>query len=584
MPQASSESPPGMLGRSPAQIDAGARAMLHPPLAQADVAAAVRLAEALKLDPAEAERLASAVRGGNRRPAVAASLLGLAPDRAIAAAAAELYGAPLWDGELPEPPLDAPSGLNARFLAENHAMVLVDGPAGCMIGLVDPGSADLRRGVEFALGRAAEFRTIAYDQWRAASHRGLVGAAGADGDVAGVADAERLRDIASDAPVVRYLDGALEQAVGQRASDLHFEQKADRCVVRMRVDGALRDLDPLPAAFGAGVIARAKVLADLDVASTRAPQDGRATLVVRGRPTDLRISTTPTVEGESAVLRILTRQGVDFTLGSLGFDPPIMATFEAQLRRPYGLILVTGPTGSGKTTTLYAALRRLATRDRKVLTIEDPIEYVFDAINQTQVNEAAGVTFASALRAFLRHDPDVILVGEIRDAETARLAIQAALTGHLVLATLHANDAPGAPARLADLGVERYLLAGVLIGVSAQRLAPKLCEACATARLPTPQETAVFEAHGFPRHELRLRQAAGCPACGGTGHAGRLPLGEVFTVDEPLERLISAGAATADLRAQLMAVGAFRPLAYDALRRAAAGEVAAEDAFRTVGL
>ncbi|HEY1752019.1 MAG TPA: GspE/PulE family protein [Caulobacteraceae bacterium] len=555
---------------------------MRPALAKADVAAAIRLAEALKLDPSQAERLATAVRSAHRRPAVAASLLGLAPDEAIARAMAELYGAPLWDGPAADAPA-APAGLNEKFLAENHAMVLADGPEGCVVGLVDPGSSELRRGVEYALGRRVQFRTITFEAWRAASHRSLAGLAGADAhDVQ--ADAERLKDFASDAPVVRYLDGVLERAIAERASDLHFEQKADRCIVRLRIDGALRDLDPLPGAFGAGVIARAKVLADLDVASTRAPQDGRATLALRGRPTDLRISTTPTVDGESAVLRILTRQGVDFTLASLGFDAGVMAEFEAQLRRPFGLILVTGPTGSGKTTTLYAALRRLATRDRKVLTIEDPIEYVFDAINQTQVNEAAGVTFASALRAFLRHDPDVILVGEIRDSETAKLAVQAALTGHLVLATLHTNDAASAAARLADLGVERYLLAGVLIGVSAQRLAPKLCERCAAPREPTDRETAIFERHHLPRQSLRLREAPGCPACAGAGRHGRLPLGEIFTVDETLERLVSAGAPTADLRAHLATLDGFRPLAEDALRRAAAGEVAVEDAFRTAGL
>jgi general secretion pathway protein E len=578
MPQASSKSPP----RAPEQIAAGAGAILRPALAKADLDAAAKLARALNLDAAQAERLASAVQSGARRPAVAASLLGLAADAEIAAAMAELYGAPLWDGPAPEAPVAPPAGLNAKFLAENYAMILADGPEGCVVGLVDPGSQELRRGVEYALGRPASFRTISFDLWRAASHRGLALAPGGEPET--LADAERLRDFASDAPVVRYLDGVLARAVSERASDLHFEQKGGRCVVRMRVDGALRDLEPLSPAFGAGVIARAKVLADLDVASTRAPQDGRATLQVRGRPTDLRISTTPTVDGESAVLRILTRQGVDFTLASLGFEPSVMETFEAQLRRPYGLILVTGPTGSGKTTTLYAALRRLATRDRKVLTIEDPIEYVFDAINQTQVNEAAGVTFASALRAFLRHDPDVILVGEIRDSETARLAVQAALTGHLVLATLHTNDAASAAARLADLGVERYLLAGVLIGICAQRLAPKLCERCAAPRAPTAREAELFAAHGFAADALSLRDAPGCPACNGAGRHGRLPLGEIFTVDETLERLISAGAPTADLRAHLTAVPGFRPLAHDALRRAAAGEVSAEDAFRTIGL
>jgi general secretion pathway protein E len=565
-------------------MDAGSRDIVRPALAKTDLAAAVRLAQALNLEASQADRLTAAVADGRRRPAVAASLLGLAADRDIAEAMAGLYGVPLWEGPQPEDPIKPPAGLNETFLAENHAMVLSDGPDGCVIGLVDPGALELRRGVEFALGRRVAFRTVAFDQWRAASHRGIEGAAALGSGAGAPADAEWLKDFASDAPVVRYLDGALERALAERASDLHFEQKAGRCVVRMRVDGALRDLEPISPAFGAGVIARAKVLADLDVASTRAPQDGRATLSLRGRMTDLRISTTPTVDGESAVLRILTRQGVDFTLSSLGFDPPIMAVFEAQLRRPYGLILVTGPTGSGKTTTLYAALRRLATRDRKVLTIEDPIEYVFDAINQTQVNEAAGVTFASALRAFLRHDPDVILVGEIRDAETARLAVQAALTGHLVLATLHANDAAGAPARLADLGVERYLLAGMLIGISAQRLAPKICERCATPHAPSPREAAIFEARGFPPETLRLRQATGCPACGGAGRRGRLPLGEIFTLDEDLERLISAGAPTADIRAHLAIDPSFRPLSHDALRRAAGGEISIEDALRTVGL
>ena len=231
--------------------------------------------------------------------------------------------------------------------------------------------------------------------------------------------------------MVRYLDGLLERAASERASDVHFEQKADRCVVRFRVDGSLRDVETLAAPFGIGVVARTKVLADLDVAAVRSPQDGRTTVSIRGAPTDLRISTTPTVHGESAVVRLLAPRG-----GVHPRQPELRRRLHRGAGRPaappYGLILVTGPTGSGKTTTLYAALRRLATRERKVLTVEDPIEYVFDGVNQTQVNEAAGVTFASSLRAFLRHDPDVILVGEIRDSETARLAVQAALTGHLV--------------------------------------------------------------------------------------------------------------------------------------------------------
>ena len=554
-----------------------------PALSHGAVEGAAHLADALGLLPAAAERLQAAARSGGQPPAVAASLLGLATDQAIAEASARLHETPLWDAsETPAEPVS--SALNAKYLAENHAMVLADTDEALIVGLVDPGSADLRRGVAFAAGKPVSFRTIPFNAWRAARTRDVAAQAGPANDRDGREDAERLKDFARDAPVVRYLDGLLERAVQERASDVHFEQKADRCVVRLRIDGALRDMDPVGSEFGRGVIARTKVLADLDVAGVRAPQDGRATVSIRGAPTDLRISSTPTVNGESVVIRLLTRQGVDFTIDSLAFDRPFIDALDRQLRRPYGLILVTGPTGSGKTTTLYAALRKLATRERKVLTVEDPIEYVFDGINQTQVNEAAGVTFASSLRAFLRHDPDVILVGEIRDSETARLAVQAALTGHLVLATLHTNDAATAPARMADMGVERYLLAGVLIGASAQRLAPRLCSACRKPRQLTAEEAALFEAHGFSPRQVNLCEAEGCKACGGTGRVGRLPLGEIFTVDEAVERMISTGAPTADIRQYLNRETGFQTLAHSALAHAARGDVALDDVFRAVGL
>ncbi len=577
MPQSVSQSPYGDRSRP----DLGAAL---PTLAQARAEGARRLAEALGLQAADRERLRAAVAGAGQPPAVAASLLGLAGDAAIAAASAALHDAPLWDGDS-EPQAAGPSSLNEKYLAENHALVLEDHSDRLVVGLVDAGGDEVRRGLRFAAGKPVELRTIPFGLWRAARTRAVAAEVESGGpDVGTLEDAERLRDFARDAPVVRYLDGLLERALQERASDIHLEQKADRCLVRIRVDGALRDLEPLAAAFGSGVVARIKVLADLDVASVRAPQDGRATASIRGALTDLRISTTPTVFGESAVVRLLTRHGVDFTVDSLGFDAAFRETFGQQLRRPYGLILVTGPTGSGKTTTLYAALRKLATRERKVLTIEDPIEYVFDGINQTQVNEAAGVTFASSLRAFLRHDPDVILVGEIRDAETARLAVQAALTGHLVLATLHTNDAATAPARLADMGVERYLLAGVLIGCSAQRLTPRLCEACKAPRAATEDEVALFQAHGIEAGDLQLHEAAGCKACNGAGRVGRAPLGEIFTVDEAIERMISTGAPTADIRRQLASRPGFATLAHDALRHAARGEVALEDVYRATSL
>lgn len=568
---------------SPQDNKAQPSADLTVPPAPAGVLAGVNpLAEALGLTASDRERLRAAVQSSGQPAAVAASLLGLASDEAIAAAGARLHEAPLWDGEPPDGML-ATGALNEKYLAENHGLILEDTADQLTVGLVDAGSAEVRRGIVFAAGKPVAFRTVPLSLWRAARTQALAAQPAVLSDPAAAGDADRLRDIARDVPVVRYLDGLLERAAQARASDVHLEQKADRCLVRLRVDGDLRDLEPLTPVFGAGVVARIKVLADLDVASTRAPQDGRATVSIRGAATDLRISTTPTVFGESAVVRLLSRHGVDFTVDNLGFQPDFIETFGRQLRKPYGLILVTGPTGSGKTTTLYAALRRLATRERKVLTIEDPIEYLFDGINQTQVNEAAGVSFASALRAFLRHDPDVILVGEIRDSETARLAVQAALTGHLVLATLHTNDAATAPARLADMGVERFLLGGVLIGASAQRLVPRLCEACKTPRATGPEDLAVFEAHGLDARSVRLHEAAGCKACGGAGRVGRAPVGEIFSIDDEIERLISTGAPTTDIRQALAAAG-FAPLARDALRLAAEGQVALEDVYRTVGL
>ncbi len=539
------------------------------------------LVSALALDAAAAARLRAAVAATGQPPAVAAVLLGLASDDVVAEASAALNEVPLWDGAAEA--LAPPSTLNPRFLAEHYAVVLQEQPDGLVVGLVDSGMETAKRGIAFAAGRPVTFRTIAFSAWRAGRDQAEVGGDGRGSNLeAWRQDVETLKDFARDAPVVRYLDAILERAAGQRASDVHFEQKADRCLVRLRVDGLLRDVESLPAVLGRGVIARTKVLADLDVASLRAPQDGRATVTIRGMPTDIRISTTPTVFGESAVLRLLFRQGVDFTLESLGFEPAFVETFSGQLRRPHGLILVTGPTGSGKTTTLYAALRRIANRDRKVLTVEDPIEYVFDGINQTQVNEAAGVTFASALRAFLRHDPDVILVGEIRDSETARLAVQAALTGHLVLATLHTNDAATAPARLADMGVERYLLASVLIGISAQRLAPRVCPHCAQPHPVTRAQADLFQTHGLAPPRV-LREGRGCPACDGAGHAGRLPVGEIITVDEEIERMVAVGAPTADIRRRLGETG-FQPIARDALSRAAQGAVSLDGASRTVRL
>ena len=520
------------------------------------------LVAALGLSAAAAQRLKAAVRGSNQSPSVAASLLGLATDEKVAAASAELFHTPLWTTSVSD---DGAQSLRVsrQYLRDSYAVPLRTTEDELAIGLVDPGDTSVREGIEFALGKPPLFYTIPFSLWRAFYK---------DGDGAGQPtdlpsrsdasvwseDADRLRDFERDAPVVRSVDRLFERAVLASASDIHIEQKSDHTLVRFRVDGELRAEEQMRAELGPGVIARIKVLADLDVASRRAPQDGRMTASVRGEPIDMRVATTPTAFGESLVVRLLHRRSVNFELDDLSFDPGIAALLNQMLDAPQGLILVTGPTGSGKTTTLYAALRRLVKRSRKILTIEDPIEYVFEDINQTQVNEAAGVTFASALRAFLRHDPDVILVGEIREPETARLAVQAALTGHLVLATLHTNDAPSAPARLVDMGVERFLLASVLIGVLAQRLAPALCRHCG----------------GEPAQVMR------CTVCSGEGTAGRTVLSEAFVRDDQLEELIAGGAPTGRLRAFLKDERDFRTMRDDGVAKAGRGELRLQDALR----
>jgi general secretion pathway protein E len=517
---------------------------------------------ALGLSPRVAERLKRATTDRGVSPVVAASILGLASDEAIAQACADLYQCPLWPQKVTAH--ESPPEVSREYLRERFAVVLAQDDARVAIGLVDPSDQQVRSGLAFAISRRLEFFTVPFSAWRDVHgelhsiEMVVEGASLPALQHQWANDAERLNDFERDAPVARAVDRLFERAVLASASDIHVEQKSDHTQVRFRIDGELRSGEQLPLEIGPTLLARVKVLADLDVAARRTPQDGRTTVTVRGEPIDVRISTTPTAYGESLVVRLLRRQTVSFDLDDLGFSKHIGELLNSMLAAPHGLVLVTGPTGSGKTTTLYAALRRLVKQSVKILTIEDPIEYIFEDINQTQVNEAAGVTFASALRSFLRHDPDVILVGEIRDTETARLAVQAALTGHLVLATLHTNDAPSAVARLVDMGVERYLLAGVLVGVMAQRLSPALCRRC---------------------HDASSARA-GCPACGGAGRVGRAPIGEAFRSDGELEQLVVEGASTGRLHQFLAEQRGFRTMREDGLQKAATGEIAREDALR----
>ncbi|MBL8759483.1 MAG: Flp pilus assembly complex ATPase component TadA [Phycisphaerae bacterium] len=354
-------------------------------------------------------------------------------------------------------------------------------------------------------------------------------------------------------PIVNLVNIAFLTAVKDRASDIHIEPDKKGTRVRYRIDGVLRELMRPPVGMHAAVVSRVKVIGKMDIAEKRLPQEGRVRIVAEGREIDLRISSMPTLLGEKIVVRILDKANLKVRLEDLGFRPEALETFNRVLRQPHGLVLVTGPTGSGKTTTLYSALDLLRSPEVNLLTVEDPVEYQLDMVNQIQVNEPVGLTFARALRSILRQDPDVIMVGEIRDEETARVAVQAALTGHLVLATLHANDAPGSVARLSDMGIESYLLSSALNGAVAQRLARTICPSCATKYYPSPE--ALADA-GLQDHVGRsFRKGAGCVACHDSGFQGRLGVYEVMEVTPELRRLIHRSAPTHEMRDRIKKCG-----------------------------
>jgi general secretion pathway protein E len=372
---------------------------------------------------------------------------------------------------------------------------------------------------------------------------------------------EDLLEAANDAPIIRMLNALLTQAAKDGASDIHIEPYERASSVRFRVDGTLREVVQPKRGLHAALISRLKIMAELDIAEKRLPQDGRISLRIGGRAIDVRVSTLPSAHGERAVLRLLDKTESKFTLEGLGMDGQVLSAFKQLVQQPHGIVLVTGPTGSGKTTSLYASLQTVDTSTTNVLTVEDPIEYELPGIGQTQVNTKIDLTFAKALRAILRQDPDVIMIGEIRDYETAQIAIQASLTGHLVLATLHTNDAPSAVTRLMDMGVEPFLLSSSLLGVQAQRLVRKLCESC---KRQGP------DGHWHP---------VGCPACGQTGYKGRTGVYELMVVDDELRALIHARSAEGELEAAARAKG-LRSMREDGERLIAQGITSAEEVLR----
>ncbi|MDA8277714.1 MAG: ATPase, T2SS/T4P/T4SS family [Actinomycetota bacterium] len=391
-----------------------------------------------------------------------------------------------------------------------------------------------------------------------------------------------LKEIADEGPIVKLVNATIAQAVNDRASDIHIEPQSDGVRIRHRIDGVLHEVSNLPKNLQSGVISRIKIMADLNIAERRIPQDGRISGVISGRSIDLRVATLPTNYGEKVVLRVLENATAMRGLSELGFLSKSLESYSKSFRKPYGTILVTGPTGSGKSTTLYATLNVLNSNEKNVITVEDPVEYRIAGINQVQVNSKAGLSFASVLKSILRSDPDIVMVGEIRDRETAIIATELALTGHLVLSTIHTNDAASTPARLIEMGVEPYLVSSALDCIVAQRLARRLCDNCKVAYSPTAEELKLLN---LERYAItvpdQLYRPEGCGICSGTGYRGRFAIHEVMTITDELERLIASNGNSHELR-DLATTQGMIPMRAAGLQQVASGVTTIEEIFRVI--
>ncbi|MCG8441016.1 MAG: Flp pilus assembly complex ATPase component TadA [Caulobacterales bacterium] len=474
--------------------------------------------------------------------------------------------------------------LGSRFLTTAKILPIGGEDEPIRLVMADPLDASAADAVRLKLRREVTPCVAAPSEIEAALERHLAGEGSALGDIAApigaeadtAADIARLKDMAAEAPVIRIVNHIIRRAVDARASDIHIEPFEQSLRVRLRVDGVLREIDPPPGHLRAAVISRLKIMAALNIAEQRLPQDGRIQIVAAGRAIDMRVATTPTLHGEGVVLRLLDRAGLILDFDGLGFDAAAQAALEPLLARPNGVLLVTGPTGSGKTTTLYAAVSRINSPERKIVTIEDPVEYQLPGVPQIQVKSQIGLTFAHGLRSILRQDPDIIMVGEIRDRETAQIAVQAALTGHLVLATLHTNSAAAAINRLRDMGVEDYLITATLIGVVAQRLVRRLCPSCAG-----PEDRALSDRLAPGRLPDSFRAPVGCEDCRDTGYRGRTSVVEVLAVDEAVRRATLERRDQQDIEA-IAVEGGMRTMRAHALETAARGETSLAEVMRVL--
>jgi general secretion pathway protein E len=533
-----------------------------------------------------------AAESGQRLDAVLIQL-GLVTERGLAEAYAALLDRPIAapDRYPAAVPL-LPEVLTPRFLRQARALPVAVDDVTLVLATADPLDDFTRDAVAAATGLRVDLEVAVPIELEAALDRLYARDADATPDAPDSGDAlehdtERLKDLASEAPVIRLVNQIITRAVETQASDIHIEPFEDQLRVRYRYDGVLHEAESPPPRLAAAVISRVKIMAKLDIAERRLPQDGRIRLAVRGQEVDFRVSTVPALHAESVVLRILDRSAVTFDYVRLGLSPAVTERFSAALELPNGIVLVTGPTGSGKTTTLYTGLLGLNKVTRKVVTIEDPIEYQLRGINQVQARPQIDLTFAALLRAILRQDPDVIMVGEIRDAETAQIAVQAALTGHLVLSTLHTNSAAAAVTRLRDMGIENYLLTAVLRGVLAQRLVRRLCDACRHTAPAAPELVRRFRLDervapaGGGAGAPMLWHAVGCAACRGTGFRGRFAIAEFLVPDTETEKLIFAQADHSAIERAAVAAGMY-PMFDGGLDAVLGGETTIEELVRSV--
>ncbi|MEY3851979.1 MAG: hypothetical protein RI910_959 [Verrucomicrobiota bacterium] len=438
----------------------------------------------------------------------------------------------------------------------------------------------LQKDIELAVADPAQVEaavTRVYGEATSSSMEDLLGEFG-EVDTAAVTD-EDVTKQASQAPIIRFVDLVLQEGVKAKASDIHFEPFEHEFRIRLRIDGSLYEMAPPPKNLASAVIARVKVLSSLNIAERRVPQDGRIKTTISGRQIDLRVSTLPTQFGESVVLRILDKTVVNLSLEALSMQDDIKEGIRGMVGRPNGIFIVTGPTGSGKTTTLYSALREVNTEDVKILTAEDPVEYEVEGIMQVPINHQVGLTFAAALRSFLRQDPDTIMVGEIRDLETAQIAVQASLTGHVVLSTLHTNDAPGAVTRLIDMGLEPFLISASLEGVLAQRLLRRVCKTCRTAYEPDKDVVNMLDVDALEIANKQFYYGKGCADCNRSGYKGRQGLFELMTINDQLRSLITQKAPTLVLKQKAIESG-MRPLREDGLRCIFDGHTSIEEVLK----